>query len=71
MSAPLRSFRTRHALAALGAGGCLLLVGCSGGSSAASMSAAGRPAARAVPAAAPALPGGAVKQAQLTVLPPA
>jgi hypothetical protein len=65
-------FCTRHALAALGAGTCLLLVGCSGGSSAASMSAASGRAAAApeVPAAVPALPGGAAAQAQLTALPP-
>jgi Domain of unknown function (DUF4349) len=72
MSASLRLFCTRHGLAALGAGACLLLVGCSGGSSAAPMSAAGMPAAaREAPAAAPAPPGGAVKQAQVAVLPPA
>jgi Domain of unknown function (DUF4349) len=72
MSAPLRSFCTRPVLAALGAGACLLLVGCSGGSSAAPMSAAGLPSAgRGAPAAAPARPGGAVQQAQLTALPPA
>ena len=72
MSASLRLFCTRHALAALGAGTCLLLVGCSGGSSAASMSAASGRAAAApeAPAAVPALPGGAVAQAQLTALPP-
>jgi hypothetical protein len=72
MSASLRLFCTRHALAALGAGTCLLLVGCSGGSSEASMSAASGRAAAApeAPATAPALPGSAVKQAQLTALPP-
>jgi Domain of unknown function (DUF4349) len=72
MSASLRLFCTRHALAALGAGTCLLLVGCSGGSSAASMSAASGRAAAApeAPAAVPARAGGAAAQAQLTALPP-
>jgi hypothetical protein len=82
MTALLRLFTTSCASrplaagAALGAGACLLLVGCSGGpaaTSASSASAGGVHAAEQAPGAmiaSPALPGAAAKQAQLTVLPP-
>jgi hypothetical protein len=83
MTAPLRLFtappvnRLLAAGAALGAGACLLLVGCSGGpaaTSASSASGGSAPVARAAPGAlsepSAALPGAAAKQAQPAVLPP-
>jgi len=75
MSASVRLFCTRHALAALGAGACLLLVGCSGGSSATSASAgsmhAGAAAPEAAPGAAAGVSGGPMREPRLTALPPA
>ena len=73
-SAPRHVWR---ALAALGAGTCLLLAGCSGGSGQASASGSGAssgfgaaaPAARAPGVASASRPGTAAKQAQLAVLP--
>ena len=82
MSRPVRLFSASHAnrlrsalaaSAALSAGACLLLVGCSGGS-ASSGSTAASGAAGGVHAAAPEAPAGALgsamKQAHLTALPP-
>jgi hypothetical protein len=76
MSAPLRVLAASHAnhllaaSAALSAGACLLLAGCSGGPSATSASAGGAAARAPEAQAAPALPGAAAKQAHLPVLPP-